>query len=258
LCFEAQQNLNLRRHIAQNETETLAVHQARPKGRIDMQPRLMRSRNEVIIAGVCGGLAEYFAIDPVIVRLIFVLVAITTGIGVLVYPLLWMVMPKAGASGSSGQLFPQDADEWKRRAQEFSEEATQVSQQFGREVREVLRHGQSASQGRPAAPTTYADAPPPPEAYNFDPITGEPIKRGDPATGRTVNLRVDPTEASLAVPPAQPGSTTAQPAPRRRGRAIGFILLAIGVLVLANIFNIDRFVFPLLLIGAGILLLRRR
>ena len=30
-----------------------------------MQPRLMRSRNEAIIAGVCGGLAEYFAIDPV-------------------------------------------------------------------------------------------------------------------------------------------------------------------------------------------------
>src|SRR6187431_1182854 len=73
---------------------------SRPKGRFSMQPRLTRSRTEVIIAGVCGGLAEYFAIDPVIVRLIFVLVTLTSGIGLLVYPILWMVMPRAGATAS--------------------------------------------------------------------------------------------------------------------------------------------------------------
>ena len=84
-----------------------------------MQPRLMRSRTEVIIAGVCGGLAEYFAIDPVIVRLIFVLVTLTSGIGLLVYPILWMVMPRAGATAGGAQLFPHDADEWRRRAQAF-------------------------------------------------------------------------------------------------------------------------------------------
>ncbi len=110
-----------------------------------MQPRLMRSRTEVIIAGVCGGLAEYFAIDPVIVRLIFVLVTLTSGIGLLVYPILWMVMPKAGATAGGAQLFPHDADEWRRRAQAFGEEASQVGQQFSREVREVLRQGQSSS-----------------------------------------------------------------------------------------------------------------
>ena len=60
----------------------------------------VRSRTEVIIAGVCGGLAEYFGLDPVIVRLIFVLVTLTTGIGFIVYPVLWLVMPKAGASAS--------------------------------------------------------------------------------------------------------------------------------------------------------------
>jgi phage shock protein C len=223
-----------------------------------MQPRLMRSRNEAIIAGVCGGLAEYFGIDPVIVRLIFVLVALTTGIGVLVYPILWIVMPKAGATGQGAQFLPQDAEEWKRRAHEFGEEAAHVGQQFGREVREVLRQSQGhASQSRPGAPTAYADAPPPPEAYNFDPITGQPIRPADPATGRTVNLKIDPTEPNLAIPPAQPGGAFQRPAPRKRGRALGFILLAIGVLVLANLFNIDRFVFPLLLIGAGFLLLRK-
>ena len=227
-----------------------------------MQPRLMRSRTEVIIAGVCGGLAEYFAIDPVIVRLIFVLVTLTSGIGLLVYPILWMVMPRAGATAGGAQLFPHDADEWRRRAQAFGEEASQVGQQFSREVREVLRHGQSASssQSRSAAPPHYADAPPPPDAYNFDPQTGLPINPPEPTTGRTVNLRIDPTEANLSVPPPV-SSQQPQLAPARqgkRGRMLGFILLAIGVLVLANVFNIDQYVFPLLLIGAGAMLLRKR
>lgn len=225
-----------------------------------MQPRLMRSRNEVIITGVCGGLAEYFAIDPVIVRLIFVLVTLTSGIGLLVYPILWMVMPRAGATASSAQLFPHDADEWKRRAHAFGEEASQVGQQFSDELRAVLRQGQLASsQSRTAAPPRYADAPPPPDAYNFDPQTGLPIKPPEPTTGRTVNLRIDPTEANLSVPPVQ--FQQPQPIPARqgkRGRTLGFILLGIGVLVLANVFNIDQYVFPLLLIGAGAMLLRKR
>ena len=225
-----------------------------------MQPRLMRSRNEVIIAGVCGGLAEYFAIDPVIVRLIFVLVTLTSGIGLLVYPILWMVMPKAGATAGSAQLFPHDADEWRRRAQAFGEEASHVGQQFSDELHAVLHQRQSASsQSRTAAPPRYADAPPPPDAYNFDPQTGLPIKPPEPTTGRTVNLRIDSTEANLSVPPPvqfqQP-----QPAPVRqgkRGRMLGFILLGFGLLVLANVFNIDQYVFPLLLIAAGAMLLRK-
>jgi phage shock protein C len=226
-----------------------------------MQPRLMRSRTEVIVAGVCGGLAEYFAIDPVIVRLIFVLVTLTSGIGLLVYPILWLVMPKAGATAGGAQLFPHDAEEWRRRAQAFGEEAAQVGQQFSREVREVLRQGQpAASQSRTDAPPRYADAPPPPEAYNFDPQTGQPIRPSEPTTGRTVNLRIDPTEANLSVPPPV-APNTFMPAPQarqgKRGRALGFILLAIGVLVLANLFNIEQYVFPALLIGAGFMLLRK-
>jgi len=237
----------------------LVARRGRPKGRFDMQPRLMRSRTEVIVAGVCGGLAEYFAIDPVIVRLIFVLVTLTSGLGLVIYPILWMVMPKAGTAGSGAQFFPHDAEEWRRRAQQFGAEASQVGQEFGREVREVLRQGQSgSSQSRTAAPPRYADAPPP-EAYRYDPVTGQPINPPEPTTGKTVNLRIDPTEPNLAVPPSQyqqPGYAPA--APRRRGRVFGFILLGIGVLILANIFNIDQYIFPLLMIAAGFLLLRRR
>lgn len=59
-----------------------------------MQPRLKRNVTEAMVAGVCSGLAEYFNIDPVIVRLIFVLVTFTSGLGALVYLILWILMPK--------------------------------------------------------------------------------------------------------------------------------------------------------------------
>lgn len=55
-------------------------------------PRLMRSRDDAIIAGVAGGIARYLGVDSAVVRLIFVALAFT-GAGVLLYPLLWIVMP---------------------------------------------------------------------------------------------------------------------------------------------------------------------
>ncbi len=59
-----------------------------------MEPkRYYRSTTEKVFAGVCGGLAEYFAIDPLLVRLIFVILALAGGGGVLIYILLWIVTP---------------------------------------------------------------------------------------------------------------------------------------------------------------------
>lgn len=55
--------------------------------------KLYRSRGDRIIAGVCGGLGEYFTIDPILVRLIFVLLAIMGGHGVLLYLLLAIIVP---------------------------------------------------------------------------------------------------------------------------------------------------------------------
>ena len=59
-----------------------------------MEPKkLYRSRKDKMIAGVCGGLAEYFGIDPVIVRLITLVFALTAGSGLLAYLILWVVVP---------------------------------------------------------------------------------------------------------------------------------------------------------------------
>ncbi len=54
--------------------------------------RLMRSRHDAIIAGVAGGIARYLGVDSTIVRLVFVAL-IFTGVGVLLYPALWIIMP---------------------------------------------------------------------------------------------------------------------------------------------------------------------
>lgn len=56
--------------------------------------RLYRSTTDKVIGGVSGGLADYLNIDPVIVRIMFVLLAIFGGSGVLVYIILWIVIPE--------------------------------------------------------------------------------------------------------------------------------------------------------------------
>jgi len=60
-----------------------------------MARKVYRSRDERQVAGVCGGLAQYFGLDPTIVRLIFVFMALAGGPGLLVYLILAIVVPEA-------------------------------------------------------------------------------------------------------------------------------------------------------------------
>ncbi|NIW48273.1 MAG: PspC domain-containing protein [Gammaproteobacteria bacterium] len=56
--------------------------------------RLYRSRSERMIAGVCGGIGEYFNIDPTLVRLLFVAFTLAGGSGVLAYIIFLVVVPE--------------------------------------------------------------------------------------------------------------------------------------------------------------------
>ena len=56
--------------------------------------RLYRSRTDRKIAGVCGGLAAYFDMDPVIPRLVWVVFALAAGTGLLAYLICWLVIPQ--------------------------------------------------------------------------------------------------------------------------------------------------------------------
>jgi phage shock protein C len=55
--------------------------------------RLYRTRDGQIVAGVCAGLAAYFAIDPTLVRLAFGLLTLFGGLGVLLYLGAWVMIP---------------------------------------------------------------------------------------------------------------------------------------------------------------------
>lgn len=59
-----------------------------------MQKRLYRSRTDQVIGGVCGGIAEYFNVDSVIVRLLAVLAVLVGGGGVLAYIIMWIIIPE--------------------------------------------------------------------------------------------------------------------------------------------------------------------
>ena len=58
-----------------------------------MKKRLYRSRDERMILGVCGGIAEYFDVDPTLIRLIAVLTLFFACTGILIYIILTIIMP---------------------------------------------------------------------------------------------------------------------------------------------------------------------
>lgn len=64
---------------------------------VEMRKPLRRSRTNRMIAGVVGGLADYWSLDPTLARAIFVVVSIVSAAfpGILVYALLWVILPEA-------------------------------------------------------------------------------------------------------------------------------------------------------------------
>jgi phage shock protein C len=63
--------------------------------------KLSRSQDNRWIAGVCGGLGAYFNIDPVMFRILFVVLGVT-GIGLPIYVLAWLIIPAEGHPDSIG------------------------------------------------------------------------------------------------------------------------------------------------------------
>ncbi len=60
-----------------------------------MPKKLTRSRTSRVIGGVCGGIAEYFEVDPVLIRLLFVAAIFMSGFGVIAYIICLIVIPEA-------------------------------------------------------------------------------------------------------------------------------------------------------------------
>ena len=62
----------------------------------ESQARRLHKGNNRLIGGVCSGIADYFGADPWVVRIVFIVLALVpTGVGLLLYLLLWILMPEA-------------------------------------------------------------------------------------------------------------------------------------------------------------------
>ncbi|MBI2851367.1 MAG: PspC domain-containing protein [Chloroflexi bacterium] len=108
-----------------------------------MQKRLYRSRSDRMIWGVCGGIAEYFEIDPTIVRLIAVLLVFAGGIGILAYIILAIVMPLEGTAVSE----PREV------VKENVAEMKQTATQLGAEIRTAFTRQEQAGEPQETSKT---------------------------------------------------------------------------------------------------------
>lgn len=90
--------------------------------------RLYRSRKDLLLGGVCGGIAEYLGVDPTLVRVVFVVLAVASGIGVLIYFLLWLLIPQ------EGEAPPEPKDAVRAGAEEIADRA----KEFGKEVQAAV------------------------------------------------------------------------------------------------------------------------
>jgi phage shock protein PspC (stress-responsive transcriptional regulator) len=84
---------------------------------------LFRDPDNRVFGGVCSGIGHYFGIDPVILRIIFVVSFIFFGTGILIYLILWLVIPKAVTSADKLSMKgePVNVENIKRKVQEESE-----------------------------------------------------------------------------------------------------------------------------------------
>jgi phage shock protein C len=173
-----------------------------------------------IIGGVCSGLAEALHLDPIWVRLAFVVLAFAQGIGVVLYVVLLVIMPERAANRPAGRTaFDSMADDIKRAWAD-------LRRQFG---------------GRPAGATsTGATA-----------VPTAPPAAADPGAAA-------PQLGTQVVPPVPP-STPAQPGTYNQSLVLGIILVLIGLAFLAANTGFVTWseIWPIALIVIGVLLLAR-
>lgn len=199
-----------------------------------MEQRLLRARYDRKVAGVCGGLATYFDIDPTIVRLVMVLL-FATGPGFLMYPILWLITPTEGVRTNPLPPAPGEPT-WQAYVPPSSYDPRQ----------------QNVNVGTPAT-----------GPFRFDPYTGQPITTQQEQVQAYTGDTVQYDQSQPYIPPInQPVSPPAYVPPSSRGRQrrpmLGMLLVAIGIIAVASQFGMDEILTPLLLIGLGVMLLVRK
>ena len=85
--------------------------------------RIFRSRNDRMIGGVAGGLAAYFNIDPLFIRLGFALLGLMNGVGIGLYLILWLLLPnEESTTADSRAQVRENVEEMRTAAQSLADQ----------------------------------------------------------------------------------------------------------------------------------------
>jgi phage shock protein C len=202
--------------------------------------RLVRSSRERMWAGVAGGMAEYFDLDPALMRLLWVAAAVVSGgLAVPVYILFWIILPRDDRTPYAGV----GPNTWRDWSDEFHNETQRLADEARRMADDMRGSGQAWRAPGASDPTGSASS-------------------HDPATDKGA-------PSSYAADPRPEQSWWAErevDRPRHHGRhprSAGMVLVGLGVLLLAansGLFRlIDwRMIWPVIFIGLGVILLARQ
>ncbi len=102
--------------------------------------KIYRKVDDCIIAGVCAGLADYFEIDETLVRVIFVLLFIGGGSGLLIYLILWLVIPKEGKENKKV--------DWEENVKEFTQDVSKKAKTVAKEIKKEIKVEKINSENR--------------------------------------------------------------------------------------------------------------
>jgi phage shock protein C len=181
-------------------------------------------------AGVAGGMAEYFDIDPSLIRLLWVAATVVTGgLAVPVYILAWIILPRDDRAANYGPNAWHDwSDEFHAETQRLAAEARRVAD----DVREASHSWRAPDPESP--PTPAGTDQPSPSAAPVE----DPWWRSERYVER-------------------------HRAPHRHSKSTGVVLVALGILLLAANAGVFRWIdgrtmWPLILIGLGVILLGRQ
>ena len=107
-----------------------------------MEKRLYRSRSDRMIWGVCGGIANYFGIDPTIIRIIAILFLFAGGSGILAYIILAIVIPLESSPATEPRdVIKENVQEIKQTASQFGEDMRDTFVRHEGEIREMSKSG---------------------------------------------------------------------------------------------------------------------
>ncbi len=226
--------------------------------------RLTRSARERMWAGVAGGMARYFDIDPALVRLVWVAATILThGAAVLIYIVLWIVIPRDDRVDQ-----PPSRGDWQGWSREFESQTRQFASEARRmahDMSDELRGPTASASGSAAAPDVEKIWTPVPETTpstaDFPAPSGAPEGTAEgAATHKTTYAPPEP--AYVPNPWETPPPYVDHDRVANRQRTAGVILVVLGLLFFAQqsgFFRVQWDMFwPLILVAIGVALLFRR